>query len=135
VVLCRNLLIYIDVDHKGALFDTLEASLADDGVLVLGMTGERPAGPLGQVRADRQAPTGVSEGLMSLYQHARDGNAERLRDAMGSDSAAVRKRAAEFLGEVADHGDQPSIDVLLRAATGDEDAQVRGALSMRSADR
>jgi len=63
---------------------------------------------------------------MSLYQHARDGNAERLRDAMGSDSAAVRKRAAEFLGEVADHGDQPSIDVLLRAATGDEDAQVRG---------
>ncbi|WP_123620445.1 HEAT repeat domain-containing protein [Halorubrum sp. CSM-61] len=64
---------------------------------------------------------------MSLYQHARDGNAERLRDAMGSDSAAVRKRASEFLGEVADPDDQPSIDVLLRAATGDEDAQVRGA--------
>jgi HEAT repeat protein len=64
---------------------------------------------------------------MSLYQHARDGNAERLRDGMGSDSAAVRKRAAEFLGEVAEPDDQPSIDVLLRAATGDEDAQVRGA--------
>ncbi|WP_435097431.1 CheR family methyltransferase [Halorubrum sp. N11] len=42
VVLCRNLLIYIDIDHKGALFDTLEASLADDGVLVLGMTESIP---------------------------------------------------------------------------------------------
>lgn len=42
VVMCRNLLIYIDVDHKGALFDALEASLADDGVLVLGMTESVP---------------------------------------------------------------------------------------------
>ena len=42
VVLCRNLLIYIDVDHKTALFDTLEASLAEDGVLVLGMTESVP---------------------------------------------------------------------------------------------
>ena len=42
VVLCRNLLIYIDADHKGAMFDTLEASLADDGVLVLGMTESIP---------------------------------------------------------------------------------------------
>ncbi len=42
VVLCRNLLIYIDVGHKGALFDTLEASLADRGVLVVGMTESVP---------------------------------------------------------------------------------------------
>ncbi|WP_418285983.1 CheR family methyltransferase [Halorubrum sp. DTA46] len=48
VVFCRNLLIYIDVDHKGALFDTLEASLAEDGVLVLGMTESVPPD-----RADR----------------------------------------------------------------------------------
>ncbi|GAB7009456.1 CheR family methyltransferase [Halorubrum trueperi] len=51
VVLCRNLLIYIDVDHKGALFDTLEASLADDGVLVLGMTESVPPD-----RTDRYEP-------------------------------------------------------------------------------
>jgi len=42
VVLCRNLLIYIDADHKGAMFDTLEASLAEDGVLILGMTESIP---------------------------------------------------------------------------------------------
>ncbi|SDF16472.1 HEAT repeat [Halorubrum xinjiangense] len=64
---------------------------------------------------------------MSLYQHARDGNAERLRDALGSDSAAVRKRAAEFLGEIGEEGDQPTVDGLLRAATTDDDPEVRGA--------
>ncbi|ELZ49436.1 HEAT domain containing protein [Halorubrum distributum JCM 9100] len=64
---------------------------------------------------------------MSLYQHARDGNAERLRDALGSDSAAVRRRAAEFLGEIGEEGDQPTIDGLLRAATTDDDPEVRGA--------
>ena len=42
VVLCRNLLIYIDADHKGSLFDTLEASLAAGGVLVVGMTESVP---------------------------------------------------------------------------------------------
>ena len=42
VVLCRNLLIYIDTDHKGSLFDTLEASLAEGGVLVVGMTESVP---------------------------------------------------------------------------------------------
>ncbi|OYR55637.1 CheR family methyltransferase [Halorubrum halodurans] len=42
VVLCRNLLIYIDADHKGSLFDTLEASLAAAGVLVVGMTESVP---------------------------------------------------------------------------------------------
>ncbi|MWV63628.1 chemotaxis protein CheR [Halorubrum sp. JWXQ-INN 858] len=51
VVLCRNLLIYIDVDHKGALFDTLEASLTDDGVLVVGMTESVPPD-----RTDRYEP-------------------------------------------------------------------------------
>ena len=64
---------------------------------------------------------------MSLYQHARDGNAERLRDAIGSDSAAVRRRAAEFLGEVGDPDEQATVDALLRAATTDEDGEVRGA--------
>ncbi|MUW15370.1 chemotaxis protein CheR [Halorubrum sp. CBA1125] len=51
VVLCRNLLIYIDREHKGSLFDTLEASLADDGVLVLGMTESVPPD-----RSDRYEP-------------------------------------------------------------------------------
>ncbi|MDZ5812603.1 HEAT repeat domain-containing protein [Halorubrum sp. AD140] len=64
---------------------------------------------------------------MSLYQYARDGNVERLRDALGSDSPAVRRRAAEFLGEVGHESDQATVDVLLRAATDDDDAQVRGA--------
>ncbi|GAB3694903.1 HEAT repeat domain-containing protein [Halorubrum pallidum] len=64
---------------------------------------------------------------MSLYQHARDGNVERLRDAIGSDSAAVRRRAAEFLGEVGDANEQATVDALLRTATDDEDGQVRGA--------
>ena len=64
---------------------------------------------------------------MSLYQHARDENVERLRDALGSESAAVRRRAAEFLGEVGDADDQATVDGLLRAATEDDDAEVRGA--------
>ncbi|EMA66498.1 HEAT domain containing protein [Halorubrum aidingense JCM 13560] len=64
---------------------------------------------------------------MSLYQHARDGNVERLRDALGSDSAAVRKRAVEFLGELGDVDEQATIDGLLRAATTDDDPEVRGA--------
>ncbi|WP_418281304.1 HEAT repeat domain-containing protein [Halorubrum sp. DTA98] len=64
---------------------------------------------------------------MSLYQHAREGNVERLRDALGSDSAAVRRRAGEFLGELSDADEQATIDALLRAATDDEDPQVRGA--------
>ncbi|ELZ34235.1 HEAT repeat domain-containing protein [Halorubrum tebenquichense] len=64
---------------------------------------------------------------MSLYQHARDGNVEPLRDALGSDSAAVRRRAAEFLGEIGEESDQPTVDGLLRAATTDDDPEVRGA--------
>lgn len=64
---------------------------------------------------------------MSLYQHAREGNVERLRDALASDSVAVRKRAVELLGELADEDDQATIDGLLRTATADEDPGVRGA--------
>ncbi len=51
VVLCRNLLIYIDVGHKGSLFDTLEASLDDGGVLIVGMTESVPPD-----RSDRYEP-------------------------------------------------------------------------------
>ena len=64
---------------------------------------------------------------MSLYQHAREGNVERLRDALNSDATAVRKRAVELLGELAEPDDQATIDGLLRAATGDDDPSVRGA--------
>jgi len=64
---------------------------------------------------------------MSLYKHAREGNVERLRDALCSDTAAVRKRAAEHLGELTTTDDQASIDSLLRVATGDDDPTVRGA--------
>ncbi len=64
---------------------------------------------------------------MSLYQHARNGNVERLRDALGSDNAAIRKRAVELLGELAEPDDQATIDGLLRAAANDDDPQVRGA--------
>lgn len=64
---------------------------------------------------------------MSLYQHAREGNIERLRDALNSDATAVRKRAVELLGELAEPDDQATIDGLLRAATGDGDPGVRGA--------
>ena len=64
---------------------------------------------------------------MSLYQHAREGNVDRLRDALASDSTAVRKRAVELLGELGEGDDQATIDGLLRAATVDEDPGVRGA--------
>ncbi|WP_280588105.1 HEAT repeat domain-containing protein, partial [Halorubrum sp. Boch-26] len=64
---------------------------------------------------------------MSLYQHAREENVERLRDALGSDSDAVRRRAAEFLGEVGSVDEQPTVDGLLRAAPSADAAEVRGA--------
>lgn len=64
---------------------------------------------------------------MSLYELARNGDVEAIRDALHSDSPAVRRRAAETLGELADEDDQPSIDALLRAATADDDERVRGA--------
>lgn len=64
---------------------------------------------------------------MSLYELAHAGDVERLRDALNSDSSAVRRRAAELLGELSEEDDQPTIDALLRAATRDEDGRVRGA--------
>lgn len=64
---------------------------------------------------------------MSLYELARNGDVEAVRDALHSDSAAVRRRAATILGDLADEDDQPSIDALLRAATRDDDDRVRGA--------
>ena len=44
LVLCRNILIYIDGAHKAAVFETLFESLADDGYLVLGKTETVPPG-------------------------------------------------------------------------------------------
>lgn len=51
VVFCRNLLIYIDSEHKGDVFDTLEASLSPGSVLVVGMTESVPP-----ARRDRYEP-------------------------------------------------------------------------------
>jgi chemotaxis protein methyltransferase CheR len=42
LVLCRNLLIYIDTDYKVPIFETIEGSLRDDGYLVIGMTETLP---------------------------------------------------------------------------------------------
>jgi chemotaxis protein methyltransferase CheR len=41
-VLCRNLLIYIDADYKVPIFETIEGSLRDSGILVIGMTETLP---------------------------------------------------------------------------------------------
>ncbi|MDG5775534.1 protein-glutamate O-methyltransferase CheR [Haloarculaceae archaeon H-GB2-1] len=43
MVLCRNLLIYIDSDFKVPIFDTIANSLDDDGYLMIGMTETLPA--------------------------------------------------------------------------------------------
>jgi len=42
LVLCRNLLIYIDSEFKVPIFETIEGSLRDDGYLVIGMTETLP---------------------------------------------------------------------------------------------
>jgi chemotaxis protein methyltransferase CheR len=42
LVLCRNLLIYIDTEYKVPIFETIEGSLRDDGYLVIGMTETLP---------------------------------------------------------------------------------------------
>ncbi len=42
LLLCRNLLIYIDAEYKTPLFQTLRASLRDGGYLVLGKTESVP---------------------------------------------------------------------------------------------
>ncbi|AQL43086.1 chemotaxis protein CheR [Halorientalis sp. IM1011] len=42
LVLCRNLLIYIDSEYKVPIFETIEGSLRGDGFLVIGMTETLP---------------------------------------------------------------------------------------------
>ncbi|MEZ3115731.1 protein-glutamate O-methyltransferase CheR [Halobaculum sp. MBLA0147] len=42
LLLCRNLLIYIDAEYKTPLFETLQAALRDGGYLVLGKTESVP---------------------------------------------------------------------------------------------
>ncbi len=42
LLLCRNLLIYIDTAYKTPLFETLQASLREGGYLVLGKTESVP---------------------------------------------------------------------------------------------
>jgi HEAT repeat protein len=64
---------------------------------------------------------------MSLYLLARDGDADALRDRLwDSDSPAVRRRAAELLGDVGDD-DPEVVDALVRAAKEDDDRAVRAA--------
>ncbi|MFW5984601.1 MAG: CheR family methyltransferase [Halobacteria archaeon] len=43
IVLCRNLLIYVDTDRRDRIFDAVTGMLADDGFLVLGKTESLPA--------------------------------------------------------------------------------------------
>jgi chemotaxis protein methyltransferase CheR len=43
LVLCRNLLIYIDADFKLPIFETIRGSLRDGGYLMIGMTETLPA--------------------------------------------------------------------------------------------
>ncbi|WP_435063433.1 HEAT repeat domain-containing protein [Halobaculum sp. EA56] len=65
---------------------------------------------------------------MSLYTLARDGDMEQLTDtAKNSDSAAVRRRAAEMLGDVGDPDDDRTVDVLIHLAREDDDDSVRAA--------
>ncbi|PSP85909.1 chemotaxis protein CheR [Halobacteriales archaeon QS_1_68_17] len=42
VVLCRNLLIYIDAEYKMPIFETIEGSLRERGYLIIGMTETLP---------------------------------------------------------------------------------------------
>jgi len=63
---------------------------------------------------------------MSLYQLARDNEIEKLSDrAQSSDSDAVRRRAAEMLGDVGDADDTQVTDTLAGLALDDDDPEVR----------
>jgi HEAT repeat protein len=63
---------------------------------------------------------------MSLYQLARDNDIEKLSDrAKSSESEAVRRRAAEMLGDVGDVDDTQVIDTLAALALNDDDDEVR----------
>ncbi|MFB6077198.1 MAG: CheR family methyltransferase, partial [Candidatus Nanohaloarchaea archaeon] len=43
LVLCRNLLIYIDSEYKLPIFNTIRGSLREGGYLMIGMTETLPA--------------------------------------------------------------------------------------------
>lgn len=64
---------------------------------------------------------------MSLYQLEKDGDVDALLDHVKlSDSARIRARAAEILGDTVD--DEPqAVDALVRVAQDDDDEAVRGA--------
>jgi HEAT repeat protein len=64
---------------------------------------------------------------MSLYQLARDGATDELAAYLSkSDTAAVRARAAELLGDAADT-DEDAVEALITAAADDSAPAVRGA--------
>lgn len=67
---------------------------------------------------------------MSLYEYERDGDAAALIGVLReSSNAAVRRRAAELLGEFDEHGDRREIvDALVEAAGADDDAIVAAAI-------
>jgi HEAT repeat protein len=65
---------------------------------------------------------------MSLYLLARDGETDRLLDRLSqAESPAVRRRAAELLGEVATPDQPEVVDALIRRVTTDDEGAVRGA--------
>ncbi|WP_138007535.1 HEAT repeat domain-containing protein [Halalkalirubrum salinum] len=65
---------------------------------------------------------------MSLYQLARSGDTDSLTERLlGSDSPAVRKRAAELLGELVDESDTEIVGSLVAVAMSDDDEGVRAA--------
>lgn len=65
---------------------------------------------------------------MSLYQLARAGDTDALTDQLlGSESPAVRTRAAELLGELVDESDTDIVGSLVAVAMSDDDEQVRAA--------
>ena len=65
---------------------------------------------------------------MSLYDLARSGDVDGLEDMLlESDSAAVRKRACELLGEIATTEDTDAIETLVSVAVTDESGAVKAA--------
>ena len=64
---------------------------------------------------------------MSLYLSAHRGETDRLRDALHSDRAAIRRRASELLGEHGDPSEPATVEALLDRALNDEDKTVREA--------
>lgn len=68
IVLCRNVLLYLNTDKKRAAFERLSAALAPDGWLMLG-AGETVIGQTERLVADRE--------WRGLYRLAGSGNEER----------------------------------------------------------